>query len=89
MFFRQLALVLSTTVAVATTSSAAHAQGVIVIDDAVLEVQPVQAAGRVAACGFRLKAPLATGVQAVRIWDVTLYLPEAGQGAGMAVNAAS
>jgi len=89
MFLRRLAMVLSTTVAIAATSNDAHAQGVIVIDNAVLEVQPVQVAGRVAACGFRIKAPHAMGVQAVRTWDVTLHLPDAGKDAGMAVNASS
>jgi hypothetical protein len=76
-------------VATVAASTFAHAQRVVVIDNATVDVQVVQGPGRVAACGIRVKAPFAAGLQALRIWDITLYLAATGKSTGIAVEASS
>jgi hypothetical protein len=60
----------------------------VVVDNAILEPQVVLASGRqVGACGIRVRAPHSIGLQAVRTWDVTLYM--ARENAGIAIDASS
>jgi hypothetical protein len=66
-----------------------RAQGVLTIEDATVDIQVVQGSGRVGACGVRIKAPYRIGVDTVRTWEVTLYVPDWHIASGIAVDAAS
>src|ERR1700722_19624644 len=84
----RFAIALAASIGGLALASVCHGQGLVVVDDAVVEAQVVEGSGRVGACGIRVRAPHSIGLQAVRTWDVTLYISKY-DGAGLAVEASS
>jgi len=85
----RFAVVLATAFILVATSGAVPAKGVIIIENASIDVRPELGLGRVAACGITFKAPYTLDDRTVRTWDVTVYMDGAGKTAGFAVNASS
>jgi hypothetical protein len=70
-------------------ASLCHGQAFVVADSAVVEAKVVEeGSGLVEACGIRVKATHPIGLEAVRTWDLTLYLARSGS-PGIAVDASS
>lgn len=70
-------------------ASLCQGQGLVVADSAVVEAKVVaEGSGLVGACGIRIKATHPIGLEAVRTWDLTLYLARSGS-PGIAVDASS
>ncbi len=83
------AVLLTATLAIVAASGASHAQGVVSIDNAAVDIQVVQGSDGVAACGVRIRAPHTVGLDAVRTWEVTLYVTDWRVATGIAVDASS
>ncbi len=82
-------MTLTAALLVAAATTVTRAAGVIVVDNALINVETVQVAGKVAACGIRIKAPHRLADQSVRTWDFTLYLAQPDKSLELAVNASS
>jgi hypothetical protein len=81
-------LALTASLGVLAVTGVCNGQGFVVVDNAVVEAQVVLGSGLVGACGIRVTAKHSIGLQAVRTWDVTLYMGRQ-ESPGIAVDASS
>jgi hypothetical protein len=87
--YRRFGIALTASFTILASAAVCNGQGLVVVDKAILESQVMLASGRqVGACGIRVRAPHSIGLQAVRTWDMTLYIARRGN-AGIAIDATS